>query len=158
MKIEIAKGVIHFTGIPALLLEALRALESIASTDDQRVEARFFQNPGETADGIDDDWHAFVHPDLHESFRSARDVVQSDLRGASEEDGFWALKIPLRHVDAWLNVLTQARLALHELHRFSERDLSGKRLPKTAATPRDEALVQMEFYGVLEEWLVQVVS
>ncbi len=159
MEISITKdGAAQFRQIPAFLFTLLSGLVTAASVDDPRVEARLFPLPaGEEEESLCEDWSAFVHPDLHTTFQAARDTVQADLRGAKEGKRGWSLLVPAGHVDAWLSVLTQARLALAELHAFTEKELSEE-LPAVIENPRDHARIQMHFYGVVQEWFVDFAS
>jgi hypothetical protein len=50
----------------------------------------------------------------------------------------------------------QARLALAEIHQFTDSDLS--RAPHDLDDPRELALMRMGIYGSLQEWLVALVG
>jgi hypothetical protein len=58
--------------------------------------------------------------------------------------------------DLWLSALNQARLALAEIHQFTDADLSHA--PHDLDDPREFALMRMGIYGSLQEWLVAVVG
>jgi hypothetical protein len=100
-----------------------------------------------------DDWKSLVEPDLHDSFLGARETVSANLRNA---DGSLHFTIPRSHIDLWLSTLDQARLALTEIHQFTEADMS--RAPGDLDDPREFALMRMGIYGSLQEWLVAVVA
>ena len=155
MEITITKdGAAQFRQIPEFLFALLNGLVPAASVDDPRVEARLFPLPAdEDEESLCEDWSAFVHPDLHATFQAARDTVQADLRGAKACKRGWAMLVPAGQVDAWLSVLTQARLALAELHALTEKELSEE-LPAVIENPRDHARIQMHFYGIVQEWFV----
>ena len=108
-------GALKFDFVAPHLYEILCGIREAAETPDPRVEARFFPEPSEGDDSLAEDWKAFVQPDLHEGFQSARETVAADLRGAKErKTGHFTFTIPKAHIDAWLSALNQARLALAE--------------------------------------------
>ena len=102
-----------------------------------------------------EDWKSLVHPGLQETFLSAREVVLADLRRISEIDGKFTMEIPKNHIDAWLNALNQARLAIAGENHFGERDLAKEIVPDST-DPRSLALFQISFYGFLQECLVKM--
>ena len=153
-------GAISFEGVGEPLFDALRRMREAVESGGEEVEKRLFPDPVENRSSEDDlieDWNGIIQPDLQEAFLSAREAVSADLRRAVQgSDGLWTFQIPLPHRDAWMNALTQARLALAEIHQFSEDEMS--RPPRDPSMPREYALLQMGFYGMLLEWLLSVAS
>jgi len=152
-------GGVLFEGVDPLFLRLLGEIRDAAELDDPRVEARFFQAPSVEADAdeLREDWKAYVQPELHNAFAASRDVVEADLRRArSDSPGARSLFIPRAHIDHWLGALNQARLALAEFHGFTDRDMS--RPPRDPANPREHALLQINIYGILQEWLLSVLD
>jgi hypothetical protein len=157
---ETKSGRLGLRDVPPVPAEWLRQITSQEGFESEDVEERLFPSPSLEAgeEELREDWKAFVQPELHELFQSARQVVEADLRGLKEgEDDFFSLEFPLRHAESWLNALNQARLALAARHGFSEGELSQKE-PAHIATERDLARIQIEFYGYLQHWLVEVLS
>ena len=153
------EGGVLFEGLDPLFLSLLREIRATAELDDPRVEARFFQSPceEEQADELREDWKAYVEPELHSGFAAARDVVEADLRRAeSNSQAPPSLLIPRQHIDHWLSALNQARLALAEFHEFGEKEMDAPLLPPT--DPRSHARLQMNVYGLLQEWLVSLLD
>lgn len=142
--------------VQPFLFELLKEIVVVASSIDPRVEARFFPAPVAKDDdsGLADDWSAYVQPGLQEGFREARDVVQADLRRASARGDHYSIEIAFTHIEAWLSALNQARLAISEEHGFGEKELSEE-IPPAIESRRDRALLQMHFYGMLQEWFVR---
>jgi len=104
-----------------------------------------------------EDWRAYVHPELKQLFGSASDVVREDLEKFKQLDQSqesWAFEIPSVHFDQWLNTLNQARLALAARFEFGEGDMSQNG-PQAIETVRDLSLFQIHFYGFLQECLLQ---
>ena len=104
-----------------------------------------------------EDWRAYVHPDLKDLFSAASDVVRDDLEvfeQLDEKQKTWAFEIPEPHFDQWLNALNQARLALSARFDFEEKEMSQNG-PNTIETARDLSLFQVHFYGFLQECLLQ---
>jgi len=149
-----AEGALDLDEIPPLLLELLNAIPLRAASSDPRVESRFFPAPSQD-ELLVEDWESFVQPELQAAFLSAREVVQADLRGASELEGNFSMQIPPQHMDPWLSTLNQARLAIAEENHFGEKDLAEEISPDTSA-PRSLALFQISFYGFLQECLVKM--
>ncbi len=153
------EGGVLFEGIDPLFLRLLGEIRETAELDDPRVEARFFQSPSTDpeADELREDWKSLVQPELHTAFGASRDAVEADLRRAESGSAKnRSLLIPRQHIDHWLGALNQARLALHEFHGFSEKEMSSPLHEPT--DPREHALLQMHVYGLLQEWLVSVLD
>ena len=147
-------GALDIEEIPPFLFDLLKAVPLRAASGDPRVESRFFPAPAED-EILVEDWKSLVQPELQELFLSAREVVQADLRGASETGEGLSMEIPTKHMDAWLNALNQSRLAIAEENGFGEKDLSEEIVPD-ASNPRSLALFQISFYGFLQECLVKM--
>jgi hypothetical protein len=155
MKLHAANdGALVLEEIPSFLFQFLGEIPGRASSNDPRVEARFFPDPASDQELIED-WKSFVQPELLEFFQSARETVKADLRGASENDGVFSMSIPKTHGDAWLSALNQARLAMTEEFGFDEKDMAAEVAP-TPEDPRAMALFQVGFYGFLQECLVRM--
>lgn len=155
MKLHAANdGALVLEEIPPFLFDLLGEIVGRASSNDPRVEARFFPDPASDQELIED-WKSFVQPELLEFFQSARETVKADLRGASEHDGVFSMSIPKIHGDAWLSALNQARLAIAEESGFDEKDMAAEVAP-APEDPRALALFQVGFYGFLQECLVRM--
>ena len=150
------------TGLDAFLLELLRQLDASATleSDDPALE-RFFPAPSaEEENGINRDWREYVVPELHHLFEEARIILQRDLETVEPVPGDpnkVSVVIPLQHGNAWLCALNQARLALAERHRVTGEDME-LRLPMIVRTDRDFALLQIQFYGLIQEFLIEAIS
>ncbi len=153
-------GAISFEGVGDPLFDTLRRMREAVEAGGEEVDRRLFPDPVENRsleEDLIEDWNGIIQPDLQETFLSAREAVSADLRRAVQgSDGLWTFQIPKAHLDGWMNALTQARLALAEIHQFSEEEMS--RTPSDLAMPREFALLQMGFYGMLLEWLLSVTS
>lgn len=148
-----------FRHIHPRLADCLRGIPTYLGDLTTKAEQRFFPLPtrDSDADELRADWKAHVEPDLHSHFRSTRDIVTADLRGMTEDAGEFSLTIPDNHIDAWLNVLTQIRLALAEDFELDR-----------AATPPDEepdltsekglAMLRSELFIFMQECLVRHVE
>ena len=152
-------GSVCFEGIASQLLQILGRMHEASESGNPDVEERLFPAPvlDSTNNHIAEDWKAFVEPDLQAGFLSAREAVSADLRSAKKmEDGALSFRIPPKHLDHWLNALTQSRLALASLHRFTDDDMN--RAPGDLDDPREFALMQSGIYGSMLEWLVSIVD
>lgn len=156
---ETKSGRLGLRDIPPVLAELLRQIVAHEGYDTEDVEERLYPSPSLDADeeSLREDWKAHVQPELHEQFQSARQVVEVDLRGMKEEDDLFSLEFPLRHAESWLNALNQARLALAARHGLGEAELSQQE-PLHITDERDLARFQIDFYGHIQHWLVEVLG
>ena len=156
---ETKTGRLGFREIPPILAELLRQIPAHEEYETEDVQERFFPNPSldEEEEELREDWKAHVQPELHEQFQSARQVVEVDLRGMKEENDWLTLEFPRRHAESWLNALNQARLALAARHGFSETELS-RHEAEHITNERDLALFQIDFYGQIQYWLVEILD
>lgn len=153
-----APGRLGFRHIHPLLAELLRTLPDLVEPESlsEAAERRFYPEPTADAD-LDDlrsDWKAYVEPGLHELFRSSRDVVAADLKGLAPTDDHFQLVIPLKHADAWLNVLNQARLALAADLDFDERALAAGDAPDLS-TEHGLKAFRINLYAFMQQCLIE---
>lgn len=158
IKIQIhPNGSVFFDHVENSFYQMLCSIREPVESGDPLVESRLFPQPSEDADeeNLLDDWKSLVEPDLHDNFLAARESVAADLRSAQRNsDGSLHFTIPRSHIDNWLSALNQSRLALAEIHQFTDSDLS--RAPGDLDDPRELALMRMGIYGSLQEWLVAI--
>jgi hypothetical protein len=139
--------------LPVPYLEMLRAIPTWNESSGEAAEARLFPEPSVDDKSLQDDWKAHVQPGLFEKFQDARNTVLADLGSVRQVKDLFAIEIPIGHVMAWVNAVNQARLAIAATHDFQEEDMGGE-LPIPPKTARDLALLEMEFFGHVQEFLV----
>lgn len=136
----------------------LAELPEVAAAHD-RARGRLYPDPvgDDGPDDLREDWGEHVRPELERLFASNREIVARDL--APLADGNYAprLVIPADHLDAWLNVLNQARLITVEANHLSESDLDNGGVPDLT-THRGMALLRLQFYAHLQELLVEAAA
>ena len=148
-------GAVSFEGIEATLFHILQKMTETAESSEPAVEARFYPMPAEGSDEICQDWKAYIQPELYTEFLASREAVDADLRrGKNKSDGTFSFIIPPPHMDHWLSALNQARLALAEIHQFTEKDMG--RPPGDPEDPREFALIQLNVYSTMQEWLISM--
>ncbi|MGI8820811.1 MAG: DUF2017 family protein [Chthoniobacterales bacterium] len=141
------------------LAELLRQIPESTKTDDsEAAEYRLFSPPAGPEDAeLCGEWKLYVQPELRRLFRSATEIVASDLKmldGNAKPFANCTLRIPLANTEAWLSALNQARLAIAAKYDFTEGELSDHyRSP--IGSRRDLGLFQVNFYGFLQEYLLQ---
>lgn len=147
---------LHLEDIPEFLAGLLTHLPMIGASSEDDAEARLYPAPSRDPDmeELVSDWNAHVQPGLQELFQSSRDVVAADLRQLERGGENPALIIPLKHADAWLNALNQARIVIACEQGFGEDDL-GRPPKMPPSSPRDVARFQMDFYALLQEALLE---
>jgi hypothetical protein len=156
------KSRVGFRHIHPFLAELVRTLPELvepAQLSDE-AERRFYPVPSEEEDlhELRSDWRAFVEPELQEHFRSTRDIVAADLKSLVErKSGAFELSIPLKHTDAWLNVLNQARLALGAELGFDEKLLAA---PESPDLPNERGLTlfRINLYAFMQECLIELLE
>ncbi len=162
--------------IEPFFLELLRSLpESSDPGDHPAARARLFSapmSPESDGDEFNDDWKSYVEPELQELFQSAREIVIGDLAqlppaaahppvGSFESAAFApsedTLEIPLRHAEAWLSVLNQARLSIAARHGFGEREIEAG-WPLPPFTDRDLDLFRLHFFEEMQQILLSALG
>jgi len=152
-------GTVSFEGVGQQLFELLHQIKGIVECGDPDVENRLYPDPSGQAEDEEmrEDWKSLVQPELQSTFQSARDTVAADLRRATiHSDGSRSFGIPPKHIDQWLGALNQARLALCELHHFTEKEMSRK--IEHPQNDRDFILLQMNVYALIQEWLISLIE
>ena len=148
---------LRLSRLDLFFVELLRQIPVSAEPGDSDA-ARERLYPAVTADArSNEDWRAYVHPELKELFTTSADTVRTDLEHFDQVDDTtenYAFEIPADHFDPWLNVLNQARLSLAARFEFEEEEMSQNG-PRTIETVRDLSLFQVHFYGFLQECLLQ---
>jgi hypothetical protein len=64
------------------------------------------------------------------------------------------LRIPVKHADAWLSALNQARLVIAAKNDFTEIELNDH-VHSPIGSRRDLSLFQVNFYGFLQEYILR---
>jgi hypothetical protein len=149
---------LQISQLDPLLRELLqRVVASADPSGSAAAQERLFSKPSDDPEESEffQDWQEYVEPELRHVFQSALEVIERDLTTLREEspDRGGELTIPLSHLESWIHGLNQARLALTARHGFSEEDMD--RILPLAADPRSLALLQVRFYGILQELFLQ---
>ncbi|MDQ6860119.1 MAG: DUF2017 domain-containing protein [Verrucomicrobiota bacterium] len=159
MEIRRQGDVLELSELDPFLAELLRQIPESANTDGApAAEQRLFSPPAaEQEKQLREEWKLYVQPELRSLFRGATETVIADLKplnGSSRPFVNCTLPIPVQHADAWLNTLNQARLVIASKYGFTEAELSDHyRSP--IGSRRDLSLFQVNFYGFLQEFILQ---
>jgi uncharacterized protein DUF2017 len=152
-------GDIEIADLDPFLAELLRQIP--ASADPEGVpaaEARLFSSPSSQSDKeLCQEWKLYVEPELRRLFLSSTETVAEDLKQLCGEEKSLAnhtLRIPAKHMDAWLNALNQARLALAAKNDFTDLEL-GDHNRSPVGSRRDLSLFQINFYGFIQEFILR---
>jgi hypothetical protein len=141
------------------LAELLRQIPASANPEGApAAEQRLFSPPaGESEKEIRAEWKLYVEPELRRLFHSATETVAADLAQLNGKEKSFAnctLRIPKEHADAWLSALNQARLTIAAKYDFTDGELCDHyRSP--IGSRRDLSLFQVNFYGFLQEFILQ---
>ena len=141
--------------IHPLFASLLVELPEVASRH-KKAQARLYPDPtgGQGDAQLRQDWKEHVRPGLERLFSTSREIVARDLSALGRNGQGTHLIIPADHLDAWLNVLNQARLVIVEESQFGEADLDHRE-PPDLATRRGLSLLKVHFYAHLQELLVE---
>lgn len=134
----------------------LQIVPCAAATDDPAVQSRLFCQPsGGREPEFERDWKEYVEPDLRDIFKSAQEIVEGDLKDfdPNEAGDSSTLRIPIKHLEAWVHALNQARLALSARYDFTEEDM--EKPVSLGGDARGLALFQVHFYGFVQECFLQ---
>jgi hypothetical protein len=145
--------------LDSFLAELLRQIPASANPEGTAAaERRLFSPPADEGEKeIRAEWKLYVEPELRRLFRSATETVAADLAQLNGKEKSFAnctLRIPKEHADAWLSALNQARLAIAAKYDFTDGELCDHyRSP--IGSRRDLSLFQVNFYGFLQEFILQ---
>lgn len=159
MEIRRHHEVLELSELDPFLAELLRQIPESTNTEGaESAERRLFSLPANEAEKeLCAEWKVYVEPELRCFFQSATQTVTADLKplnGNSRPFANCTLAIPLENADAWLNALNQARLVIASKYGFSESELCDHyRSP--IGSRRDLSLFQVNFYGFLQEFILQ---
>lgn len=145
---------VRIARLDSLLADLLRRIPQSADPGDSAAaRARLFSAPShdEAESELVDDWREYIEPELRRLFLSSIEVIAGDLKKLhlDKADGGSAISISAGHLEAWVHGLNQARLALVARHDFSEAEM--ERILPLDGNPRALALLQVRFYGILQE-------
>jgi hypothetical protein len=154
-------SVVGFRAIHPLVADLIRVIPDSLNRNrlSAAAEARLFPEPTHdpAISGMRADWNAFVTPDLQSHFQSARDIVSADLRRFTSGGEMGELQIPLKHADAWLNVLNQIRLSLAAEINFDEAALESGETPDLLSE-RGMIVFRINLYAFMQQCLVDALD
>ncbi len=159
MEIRRQGEALEISELDPFLAELLRQVpDSTNPEDDAAARSRLFSVPSEDGETeFSAEWKQYVEPELRRLFRTATETVAADLKqlnGTTKPFANCTLRIPKKHAEAWLNALNQARLVIAAKYGFTEAELSDHyRSP--IGSRRDLGLFQVNFYGFLQEFILQ---
>ena len=159
MEIRRQENCIELSELDPFLAELLRQIpESTETEGAEAAHQRLFSSPAPASEAeICAEWKLYVEPELRRLFRSATETVTTDLRqlnGSTKPFANCTLRIPTDNAEAWLNALNQARLVIASKYNFTEAELCDHyRSP--IGSRRDLGLFQVNFYGFLQEFILQ---
>lgn len=151
--------VLEISELDPFLAELLRQVpDSTNPENDEAAHARLYTPPAETSETeLCAEWKVYVEPELRRLFRTATETVATDLAqldGNSKPFDNCTLRIPKSHAEAWLSALNQARLVIAAKYGFTEAELSDH-FRSPIGSRRDLGLFQVNFYGFLQEFILQ---
>ena len=159
MEFRRQKDCLEISELDPFLAELLRQIPESTSTDGvESAQLRLFSSPAPASEKeICAEWKLYVEPELRRLFRSATETVAADLEqlnGSTKPFANCTLRIPIDNAEAWLNALNQARLCIAAKYNFSDGELCDHyRSP--IGSRRDLGLFQVNFYGFLQEFILQ---
>jgi hypothetical protein len=159
MEFRRQKDCLEISELDPFLAELLRQIPESTNTDGvESAQQRVFSTPAPASEReICAEWKLYVEPELRRLFRSASETVAADLEqlnGCTKPFANCTLRIPTENSEAWLNALNQARLVIAAKYNFTDGELCDHyRSP--IGSRRDLGLFQVNFYGFLQEFILQ---
>lgn len=153
------KDCLEISELDPFLAELLRQIPESTNTDGvESAQQRIFSSPAPASERETcAEWKLYVEPELRRLFRSATETVAADLEqlnGSTKPFANCTLRIPTENAEAWLNALNQARLVIAAKYNFTDGELCDHyRSP--IGSRRDLGLFQVNFYGFLQEFILQ---
>ena len=153
------KDHLEISELDPFLAELLRQIPESTNTDGiESAQQRILSPPAAASEReICAEWKLYVEPELRRLFRSATETVAADLQqlnGSTKPFANCTLRIPIENAEAWLNALNQARLVIAAKYNFTDGELCDHyRSP--IGSRRDLGLFQVNFYGFLQEFILQ---
>jgi hypothetical protein len=146
-----------FEEVEPQLAQLFLAIPAAANPEDNpKVLDRLYPRPTETQEPeLHEEWAQFVVPELREAFEAATAVVERDLKPLRDSGTGWV--IAREDMDAWLNALNQARLALATKFSITEEDMDVN-APYPVEDERGLAIAQIHVYGLLQECLIRYIE
>ncbi len=134
----------------------LQIVPSATAGDDPASHRRLYSSPTQGREpDFERDWKEYVEPDLRSIFKGTQEIVEGDLKkfDPAESGESSTLRIPMKHLEAWIHTLNQARLAISARHDFTEEDM--EKPVSLGGDARSLALFQVHFYGFVQECFLQ---
>ena len=150
---------LEISELDPFLAELLRQIpESTNPEGAESAQQRLFSSPAPASEReICAEWKVYVEPELRRLFQTATETVAADLQqlnGSTKPFANCTLRIPEANAEAWLNALNQARLVIAAKYNFTDGELCDHyRSP--IGSRRDLGLFQVNFYGFLQEFILQ---
>jgi Domain of unknown function (DUF2017) len=162
MEIRCRKNQIEISELDPFLAELLRQIPASANPEGaSAAEERIFSPPSNGTDSeLRAEWKMYVEPELRRLFQTATQTVASDLEQLNGNEKNLAnrtLRIPVKHADAWLSALNQARLVIATKNNFTETELNDH-CHSPIGSRRDLSLFQVNFYGFLQEFILREID
>jgi hypothetical protein len=159
MEFRREKDCLEISELDPFLAELMRQIPESTNTEGvESAQERIFSPPAPASQReICAEWKLYVEPELRRLFRSATETVAADLQqlnGCTKPFANCTLRIPTENAEAWLNALNQARLVIAAKYNFTDGELCDHyRSP--IGSRRDLGLFQVNFYGFLQEFILQ---
>jgi hypothetical protein len=150
---------LEISELDPFLAELLRQIPESTNTEGaESAHQRLFSAPAGSAEReICAEWKVYVEPELRRLFQTSTETVAADLEqlnGCTKPFANCTLRIPIENAEAWLNALNQARLVIAAKYNFTDGELCDHyRSP--IGSRRDLGLFQVNFYGFLQEFILQ---
>ncbi len=139
--------------------ELLHQIRNSADPEGSReARARLYPTPTNGADPeFDEEWSDYTASELSELFSDSLEIIEGDLADfppALPAADHHTLLLPVKHLEAWIHGLNQARLALAARYHFTAKEMDGP-LPM-GGDMKALALYQVHFYASLQECFLRI--
>ena len=160
MEIRRQEDCLEISELDPFLAELLRQIPESCNVEGvEAAQQRMFSPPaaalrGGNVRGMEALRRTGVAPAYFDRPRKPSPRILQQLNGCTKPFANCTLRIPAENADAWLNAFNQARLAIAAKYNFTDGELCDHyRSP--IGSRRDLGLFQVNFYGFLQEFILQ---
>lgn len=147
-------GALWLAGMPPFVADTLRQLPEWIASADPAVRERLLPRAYKE-ESAEREWQRLARPELEHLFQSRGEILRQDLAGMKQGMlGGLMLKIPEKHLSAWLSALNAGRHALFILHEVDPTDV-GRDLAAVDDPGQAEAILRMEILAWVQQILIE---
>lgn len=154
-------GALHLTNLAPWFVSVLLDVPQVLEKDQENeaVKERLYPEPSGD-EKQKEEWIKYVYPELFALIADARAVVMRDLGGlvpseSEEPFGVWEMRIPRKHVNAWISALNAARLSIGAKYGIEEEDMADDPVDIETWDDKRLAVTKIHLLGWLQQLILE---